>query len=152
MMSNSMNRATLIGNLGADPEIRSTQSGDRVANFSVATSERWTDKQTGEIKELTEWHRITTWNQGLIDKVIEPHLHKGMKVMVEGALRTRKWTDQAGVERYSTEIQLGNRDSKILMLGSPNGTSNGSQREAPSNGNPNFGPSDGPFDDSEVPF
>src|SRR6185369_12762715 len=100
----SLNKACLIGNVGKDPEIRSMTSGDRVANLSIATSERWKDKQTGEKKERTEWHRVVIWG-GLVN-VVENYVKKGSKLYIEGKIQTRKWTDQAGVEKYSTEIVL----------------------------------------------
>jgi single-strand DNA-binding protein len=124
-----MNRVTLIGNLGQDPEIRSTQSGDRVASFSIATSESWNDKRSGERHERTEWHRVVVWNEGLVG-VIEKYLAKGDKVMVEGMLKTRKWVDQEGNERYSTEVVLGPFNSQLIMLGSPQGGGSTGERPA----------------------
>ncbi|MGY3588019.1 single-stranded DNA-binding protein [Bradyrhizobium sp. USDA 4350] len=110
------NRVSLIGNLGKDPEMRRTQDGRPIANLSVATKETWRDKTSGERKEKTEWHRVVCFNEGLC-KVIEQYLHKGSLVMIEGKLATRKWTDQSGVEKYSTEVVLQNFDAKMLMLG-----------------------------------
>ena len=104
-MSGSLNRATLIGNLGHDPEIRTTQTGGRVVTLSVATSESWKDDSTGERRERTEWHRVVIFNDGL-GKIAEQYLTKGAKVFVEGTIRTRKWKDQSGADRYSTEIHL----------------------------------------------
>src|SRR5262249_49183682 len=104
-MSGSVNKTILVGNLGKDPEIRSFQNGGRAASFSVATSESWKDKDTGERKERTEWHRVFILNDGLVG-VTEKYLKKGAKVYVEGRLETRKWTDRDGIERYSTEIVL----------------------------------------------
>lgn len=115
-MAGSVNKVILIGNLGRDPEIRTMNSGDRVANLSLATSERWTDKATGEKKEKTEWHRITIFNEGLV-KVAESYLKKGSTIYVEGALQTRKYTDQAGVEKYATEIVLKAFNGTLTMLG-----------------------------------
>jgi single-strand DNA-binding protein len=109
------NEATLIGHLGADPEIRRTQDGRPVANLRLATSERWKDKSTGERKEKTEWHRIVCFSEGLC-KIIEQYLNKGSKVMIRGKIATRKWTDQAGVEKYSTEIVMQGFDAKLIML------------------------------------
>ena len=100
----SVNRAILIGNLGHDPEIRQTKSGDSVAGFSLATSERWTDKQTSEKRERTEWHRVVVF--GKTAEIAQQYLTKGSKVYIEGAIKTRKWTDDKGVERYTTEIVL----------------------------------------------
>lgn len=110
----SLNKACLIGNLGADPEIRSLNSGDRVANLRLATSDKWKDKQSGEQKERTEWHRITVYG-GLVE-VIERYVKKGMKLYIEGKIQTRKWTDQAGVEKYSTEIVLNGFGAVLEML------------------------------------
>lgn len=111
----SLNRATIIGNLGQDPEIRATQSGGKVASFSVATSESWKDKQTGDRKERTEWHRIVVFNDGLCG-VIERNLKKGSKVYVQGQLETRKWQDKTGADRYSTEIVLRQFGGEIVLL------------------------------------
>jgi single-strand DNA-binding protein len=111
----SLNKVMLIGNLGREPEIRSTQSGERVANLSLATSERWRDKQTGEKREKTEWHRIVIFNEKLVD-VAERYLRKGSKIYLEGKLQTRKWTDQNGQEKYTTEIVLAKFNGAITML------------------------------------
>ena len=102
-MAGSVNKVILVGNLGRDPEIRSMPNGDRIANLSIATSETWRDKSTGERKEKTEWHRVVIFNDNIV-KVVENYVKKGSTVYVEGALQTRKWTDQQGVEKYSTEI------------------------------------------------
>ena len=104
-MAGSVNKVILVGNLGRDPEIRSTQDGREVANFTVATSDSWKDKNTGERKEKTEWHRIVVFNDKLVG-IVKNYLKKGAKVYVEGQLQTRKWTDQSGVEKYSTEVVL----------------------------------------------
>jgi len=109
------NRATIIGHLGKDPEIRRTQDGRPIANLRIATSEHWKDKTTGEKREKTEWHSVVIFNEALT-KVAEQYLKKGAKVLIEGKLQTRKWTDQQGVERYSTEIVLNNFDAKLIML------------------------------------
>jgi single-strand DNA-binding protein len=114
-MAGSVNKVILVGNLGKDPEIRRTQDGRPIANLSVATSENWRDKATGERKEKTEWHRVVIFNEGLC-KVAEQYLKKGAKVYVEGQLQTRKWTDQAGVEKYSTEVVLQGFNSTLTML------------------------------------
>jgi single-strand DNA-binding protein len=114
-MAGSVNKVILVGNLGKDPEIRRTQDGRPIANLSVATSENWRDKATGERKEKTEWHRVVIFNEGLC-KVAEQYLKKGAKVYIEGALQTRKWTDQAGVEKYSTEVVLQGFNSTLTML------------------------------------
>ena len=107
-----VNRVELIGNLGRDPEIRSTQQGKKIATLSIATSESWKDQQSGEWRERTEWHRVVVFNEGLA-KVVEKHLTSGMKVRIEGKLRTRKWQDQSGQDRYSTEIHVENFDGAI---------------------------------------
>ena len=114
-MAGSVNKVILVGNLGKDPEIRRTQDGRAIANLSVATSETWRDKATGERKEKTEWHRVVIFNEGLA-KVAEQYLKKGAKVYVEGQLQTRKWTDQSGAEKYSTEVVLQGFNSNLTML------------------------------------
>ena len=114
-MAGSVNKVILVGNLGKDPEIRRTQDGRPIANLSIATSETWRDKNSGERKEKTEWHRVVIFNEGLC-KVAEQYLKKGAKVYIEGALQTRKWTDQAGVEKYSTEVVLQGFNSTLTML------------------------------------
>jgi single-strand DNA-binding protein len=114
-MAGSVNKVILIGNLGKDPEIRRTQDGRPIANLSVATSETWRDKATGERKEKTEWHRVVIFNEGLC-KIAEQYLKKGAKVYIEGQLQTRKWTDQSGAEKYSTEVVLQGFNSSLTML------------------------------------
>jgi single-strand DNA-binding protein len=115
-MSGSVNKVIVVGNVGRDPEIRSTQGGTRIANLSVATSESWSDKGSGQKQEKTEWHRIAVFNDRLVD-VIERYVTKGSSVYVEGQLQTRKWTDQAGVEKYSTEIVLSKFKGELTLLG-----------------------------------
>jgi single-strand DNA-binding protein len=124
-MAGSVNKVILVGNLGKDPEIRRTQDGRPIANLSVATSETWRDKATGERKEKTEWHRVVIFNEGLC-KIAEQYLKKGAKVYLEGALQTRKWTDQAGVEKYSTEVVLQGFNSSLTMLDGRGGGGGGS--------------------------
>jgi single-strand DNA-binding protein len=114
-MAGSVNKVILIGNLGADPEIRRTQDGRPIANLRVATSETWRDKGTGERKEKTEWHRVVIFNEGLC-KVAEQYLKKGSKVYLEGSLQTRKWQDQSGQDKYSTEVVLQGFNSVLTML------------------------------------
>jgi single-strand DNA-binding protein len=114
-MAGSVNKVILIGNLGKDPEMRRTQDGKSIANLTVATSESWRDKSTGERKEKTEWHRVVIFSEPLC-KIAEQYLKKGSKVFLEGSLQTRKWTDQAGVEKYSTEIVLQGFNSSLTML------------------------------------
>jgi len=114
-MVGSVNKVILIGNLGADPEIRRTQDGRPIANLRVATSESWRDKATGERKEKTEWHRVVIFSEGLA-KIAEQYLKKGSKVYLEGALQTRKWQDKDGQDRYSTEVVLQGFNSTLTML------------------------------------
>jgi len=115
-MAGSVNKVILVGNLGADPEIRSLGSGDRVANLRIATSESWRDRTSGERKEKTEWHRVVIFNDNLV-KVAEQYLRKGSTVYIEGAIQTRKWTDNTGAEKYSTEIVLQKFRGELTMLG-----------------------------------
>ena len=114
-MSGSVNKVILVGNLGRDPEIRTLNSGDRVANFSVATSETWRDRNSGERRERTEWHRVVIFNDNLV-KVVENYLRKGSKVYIEGALQTRKFQDQSGAERQTTEVVLQKFRGELTML------------------------------------
>lgn len=120
-MAGSVNKVILVGNLGRDPEIRSTQGGSRIANLSLATSETWKDKGSGERKERTEWHRVAVFNDHLVE-IVEKYLRKGSKIYVEGQLQTRKWTDQQGQERYTTEVVLSRFRGEITMLDSPRDT------------------------------
>ena len=119
-MAGSVNKVILIGNLGRDPELRSTQDGMRIANLAVATSESWRDRVSGERKERTEWHRVVIFNERLAE-IAEKYLKKGAKVYIEGALQTRKWTDNAGQERYTTEIVLQRFRGELTMLDSARG-------------------------------
>src|SRR3954466_2985972 len=114
-MAGSVNKVILVGNLGKDPEIRRTQDGRPIANLRVATSESWRDKNTGERKEKTEWHRVVIFNEGLC-KIAEQYLKKGSKVYLEGALQTRKWQDKDGQDKYSTEVVLQGFNSQLTML------------------------------------
>ncbi len=114
-MAGSVNKVILVGNLGADPEVRTLPSGNKVVNLSVATSDNWRDKNTGERKEKTEWHRVVIFNEGLC-KVAEQYLKKGSKVYLEGQLQTRKWQDQSGQDKYSTEVVLQGFNSNLTML------------------------------------
>lgn len=126
-MAGSLNKVMLIGNVGADPEIRRTQDGKAIANLRIATSETWRDKHTGERKEKTEWHTVVCFSEGLT-KIIEQYVSKGSKVYVEGALQTRKWQDQNGNDRYSTEIVLQNFNGTLHMLsGSAGGNRDGGE-------------------------
>src|SRR3954471_1483246 len=123
-MAGSVNKVILVGNLGKDPEIRRTQDGRPIANLSIATSETWRDKGTGERKEKTEWHRVVIFSEPLC-KIVEQYLKKGAKVYIEGALQTRKWTDQSGVEKYSTEVVLQGFNSTLTMLDGRSGGGGG---------------------------
>jgi len=130
-MAGSVNKVILIGNLGQDPEVKSFQNGGRIANLRIATSENWKDKNTGERKERTEWHTVVLQSEGLVG-VAERYLRKGSKVYIEGSLRTRKWQDQSGNDRYSTEVSVGGIGGVLTMLdGAPGG--GGGQRGGGSN-------------------
>tara|TARA_A100000164_G_scaffold188677_1_gene167475 strand:+ start:304 stop:762 length:459 start_codon:yes stop_codon:yes gene_type:complete len=152
-MAASLNKVMLIGNLGADPVIRQTQDGKRLAQLSLATSESWKDKSTGEKKEKTSWHRIVIFNDGLAG-VVESYLKKGSKVYVEGQLQTRKFTDQSGHEKYTTEVVLGNYNGALTMLDSRGGMSSDSIQDMPSDVNQDMNNSPAPdLDiDDEIPF
>ena len=152
-MAASLNKVMLIGNLGADPVIRQTQDGKRLAQLSLATSESWKDKSTGEKKEKTSWHRIVIFNDGLAG-VVESYLKKGSKVYVEGQLQTRKFTDQSGQEKYTTEVVLGNYNGALTMLDSRGGMSSDSIQDMPSDVNQDMNNSAAPdLDiDDEIPF
>ena len=138
----SLNRAQLIGNLGADPDVRHTQSGDLIVNLRIATSERWKDKNTGEQRERTEWHSVSLF--GGLAKVAEQYLSKGDKIYVEGQLQTRKWQDQDGKDRYSTSVNCSGFGGKLIMLGGGSGGSSAGRQEEPK--------SLGQQLDDEIPF
>src|SRR5260221_14225036 len=146
-MAGSINKVILVGNLGRDPEIRSTQDGMRIANLNLATSENWRDKMSGERKERTEWHRVVIFNERLAE-VAEKYLRKGSKVYVEGQLQTRKWTDQQGQERYSTEVVLTRFKGELTMLDGAGGSSGagrgGAMEGGIDDGGFNGGPGDSP--------
>lgn len=129
-MSGSLNKVTLIGNLGKDPEVRSLNGGSKIVNFSLAMSETWNDKNSGERREKTEWVPIVIFNEGL-GKIAEKYLKKGSKAYIEGKLQTRKWQDQSGNDKYTTEVVLQNFDGKLLLLGDRNsgGDSGGDRRD-----------------------
>lgn len=155
-MAGSVNRVILLGNLGKDPEIRTAQSGDRIANLSLATSETWTDKQSGERKERTEWHRVVCFNDRL-SEVIQKYVKKGSKVYVEGQLQTRKWTDQSGQDRFSTEVVLTKFRSELVLLSSANGSGDRpaertEQRQAPAGRSGQAYGGAGSDLDDEIPF
>ena len=137
-MSGSVNRVILVGNLGRDPEVRSMQNGSKVANLSIATSETWRDKQSGERRSKTEWHRVVIFNDHLI-AVAEDFLKKGSKVYLEGSLQTRKWSDQSGQDRYATEIVLQRYKGELTMLDSRD--DGGSQQSSAGYGSHRDGPS-----------
>jgi len=127
-MAGSVNKVILVGNLGADPEIRRTQDGRPIANLRVATSESWRDKATGERKEKTEWHRVVIFNEGLC-RVAEQYLKKGAKLYIEGQLQTRKWQDQSGQDKYSTEVVLQGFNSVLTMLDGRGGAAGGAMSD-----------------------
>jgi single-strand DNA-binding protein len=129
-MAGSVNKVILIGNLGRDPEIRSTQDGLRICTLSVATSESWRDKASGERKERTEWHRVVIFNDKLVE-IVEKYLKKGAKIYLEGALQTRKWTDNSGQERYTTEVVLQRYRGELTMLDGRSGGGGGGYAESP---------------------
>ncbi|MBS0277021.1 MAG: single-stranded DNA-binding protein [Proteobacteria bacterium] len=151
-MAGSVNKVILVGNLGKDPETRRLQSGDPVVNLSIATSESWRDKSSGERKEKTEWHRVVIFNKNLAE-VAEKYLRKGSKVYVEGALQTRKWTDKDGQEKYSTEVVLQNFRGELTMLDS---RGEGGSAMSRSGGGGSMSEPAGNFDrselDDEIPF
>ncbi len=163
-MAGSVNKVILIGNLGADPEIRHTQDGRPIANLSIATSESWRDRNTGERKEKTEWHRVVIFSEGLA-KIVEQYLKKGSKVYIEGQLQTRKWTDQSGNDKYSTEVVLSGFNGTLTMLDSRSGGGDGGgssggggdfgggydSGSSGGGGGGNFGRGGGDLDD-EIPF
>ncbi len=132
-MSGSVNKVILVGNLGRDPEIRAMQSGDKVCNLSVATSERWRDRNTGDMNEKTEWHRVVIFDQKLIE-VAEKYLNKGSKIFIEGQLQTRKWTDQSGQEKYTTEVVLQRFRGEMVMLDTRGGGQGGGYDSVPDYG------------------
>lgn len=161
-MAGSVNKVTLVGNLGRDPEVRNTQSGLKVVNLAVATSDSWTDKASGERKEQTEWHRVVIMNDRLGD-VAEKYLRKGSKLYLEGKLQTRKWTDQSGQERYTTEIMIGRFNGELVLLDRAGGGMGGGDDYAPrpaaaaparAVGGWDARPSNGPSHDidDEIPF
>ena len=167
-MAGSVNKVILIGNLGKDPEVRTTQDGTKIVSFTLATSETWNDRASGERKERTEWHRVVVFNDR-IGEVAEKYLRKGRKVYVEGAVQTRKWTDQSGQERYTTEIVIGRFRGELVLIDSnrgeeaPMGESGGGSRSerapvarsgggAGGGGAPSWdAPKGGDLDD-EIPF
>ncbi|MFW8634542.1 single-stranded DNA-binding protein [Cribrihabitans pelagius] len=172
-MAGSVNKVILIGNLGRDPEVRTFQNGGKVCNLRIATSETWKDRNTGERKERTEWHSVAIFNEGLV-RVAEQYLRKGSKVYIEGQLQTRKWQDQSGQDRYSTEVVLQGFGSTLTMLdgrgegggggygGGQGGGYGGGSQGGGYGGGYDSGPQDGGYgggggashniDDDEIPF
>ena len=152
-MAGSVNKVILVGNLGKDPEVRRMTSGEPVVNLSVATSETWKDKSSGERKEKTEWHRVVIFNENLA-KVAEQYLKKGAKVYLEGALQARKWTDKDGAEKYSTEIVLNRFNGTMVMLDGRSGGGGGDGGFGGGNRGTNEAPSNFQRDelDDEIPF
>ena len=153
-MAGSLNKVMIIGNLGADPEVRTFQNGNKVCNLRIATSDNWRDKNTGERREKTEWHSVSVFSEGLV-KVCEQYLKKRSKVFVEGSLQTRKWQDQSGADRYSTEVVLQGFGGTLTMLDGRNSSSE-EFNKSPDTLAPN--PSDNSFStntndiDDEIPF
>ena len=148
-MAGSVNKVTLLGNLGRDPEVRSMQSGGRVCTLSIATSESWRDKASGERKEKTEWHRVVIFNDNLVG-VAERYLRKGSKVYLEGQLETRKWVDQGGQEKYSTEVVLRPYRGELTLL---DGRGEGGESGGNGTGEPMAAPAPAPDDlNDEIPF
>ena len=157
-MAGSVNKVILVGNLGADPEIRYTQAGKKIANLRLATSESWKDRQSGERREKTEWHRVVIFNEGLAN-ITEQYLKKGSKVYVEGQLQTRKWQGNDGQDRYSTEVVLQGFNSVLTMLDGRGGGPSDTGGPSDSGGDPGWGGPDtgggGPVGgdlDDEIPF
>lgn len=150
-MSGSVNKVILIGNLGADPEVRQFQNGGQVCNLRIATSDTWKDKNTGERKERTEWHQVAVFSEGLV-RVCQQYLKKGSKIYMEGKLQTRRWSDQQGNDRYSTEVVLQGFDGTLVMLDGPSGGSGQNQR-GDYQSNQDTGPQDFNQDfEDEIPF
>lgn len=137
-MAGSLNKVMIIGNLGADPEVKSFQNGGKVCNLRIATSETWKDRNTGERQEKTEWHTVAIFSEGLVG-VAERFLRKGSKVFIEGQLQTRKWQDQSGNDRYSTEVVLRGFNGTLTMLDGPGGQGGGAQGGGGQGGGGNYG-------------
>lgn len=146
-----LNKVMLIGRLGADPEVRRTQDGRPIANLRVATSQSWKDKQTGERKEKTEWHRVVIFSEGLA-RVAEKYLKKGSQVYLEGALQTRKWQDQSGQDKYSTEVVLQGFNASLVLLDKANGNNNTAAQSSEFGGGATTTRSESRDMDDEIPF
>ncbi len=152
-MAGSINKVILVGNLGQEPEVKMTTSGSKIVNLNIATSETWRDKQSGERQEKTEWHRVVIFNQGLAD-IAEKYLHKGSKVYVEGSLQTRKWTDNTGSEKRTTEIVLNNYKGELTLLDNKSSSGNMNQETSSSDASWDSysdAPSNNDMDD-KIPF
>ena len=149
-MAGSINKVILIGNLGRDPEVRSTQDGAKIVQLSLATSESWKDRATGERRERTEWHRVVIFNERLAD-IAEQYLHKGSKVYLEGQLQTRKWQDKEGQDRYTSEIVLGRFRGELTMLDS-RASEGGGASQMPAEGGAEGGGGGASDLDDEIPF
>ena len=157
-MAGSVNKVILLGNIGKDPEIKATQNGSKLASFSIATSKRWKDKQTQEYKDKTEWHKVVIFGEGLVD-IVEKYVKKGSKVYIEGELQTRKWVDQSGNDRYTTEVILQGFNCNLTLLDSRNNNSLGQSNqekitdsEIDSNKNYDLNTSDSSNDEDDIPF
>ena len=150
-MAGSVNKVILLGNVGQDPDIRTMQTGDRVANLSIATSESWKNKNTGEKNERTQWHRVVVFNQGLVG-VIERFVSKGSKLYIEGQLETRKWNDQSGVDRYATEVVLRPFRGELVLLSSNNQSAAGGYHDKARQPAPNSEPVADFGSEDEIPF
>ena len=155
-MAGSVNKVILIGNLGADPEVRNFQNGGKVCNLRIATSETWKDKNSGEKREKTEWHTVAIFNEGLV-RIAEQYLKKGSEVYIEGQMQTRKWQDQSGADKYSTEVVLQGFNGTLTMLDGPSGNSGGGNSQqsggnydAPDHGGGSGGARD--LDGDSIPF
>jgi len=149
-MAGSLNKVVLIGNVGKDPEIRTTNDGKEIVSFSLATGETWKDRTTGEKKERTEWHRIVVFNEGLVG-VIKNYVQKGSKLYIEGALQTRKWQDASGIDKYSTEVVLQNYNATLILLDSREASSSMRQENKVSEGSNEKTLEHSELDD-EIPF
>jgi single-strand DNA-binding protein len=156
-MAGSINKVILVGNLGADPEVRSFQNGGKVCNLRLATSETWKDRDSGEKRDRTQWHTVAIFSEGIV-RVAEQYLRKGSKVYIEGQLETRKWQDQQGQDRYSTEVVLRPYSSTMVMLDGKRddqgygGSDGGYGQQGPSDGGSQEGYGRGSLDDDEIPF
>ena len=152
-MAYSINKVILVGNVGNEPEIKTFQSGDRVANFSVATSESWKDKESGDKKSITEWHKIAIFNSALID-IAQKFIKKGMKIYIEGQMQTRKWQDQSGIDKYSTEVVLQKYRGELVLLDkAENKINNNTEKLEPKRSDQleNFNGKEADLDD-DIPF